>query len=74
MSPAGAGRDRLEVLAARGSTAAMSDMSPGDEAPPDAENAGEDICRRCNGDGKVDGGDCPECEGTGKVMRGVGGA
>ncbi len=50
------------------------EMAPGDEAPPGTPGTGEDICPRCNGDGKVDGGDCPECGGTGRVIAGVGGA
>ena len=50
------------------------DMAPGDEAPPGTEGTGEDICPACNGDGKKDGGDCPECGGTGRVVKGIGGA
>jgi DnaJ-class molecular chaperone len=48
-------------------------MAPGDEAPPGTEGTGEDVCPRCGGDGRLDGGDCPECEGTGTVIRGVSG-
>lgn len=50
------------------------DMRPGDEAPPGAPSAGENLCRNCGGSGKVDGADCPECEGTGMVEEAVGGA
>lgn len=35
-------------------------MNPGDEAKPGTPGAGEDIC--------------PECNGTGKIIRGIGGA
>src|SRR3954449_1840012 len=48
--------------------------SPGDEVPPGTPGAGENICKRCGGSGKVQGKDCPEREGTGKVTTGVGGA
>ena len=50
------------------------DMAPGDEAPPGTPGTGEDVCPRCAGEGKADGADCPECGGTGRVIRGVGGA
>lgn len=49
-------------------------MAPGDEAPPGTPGTGEDICRTCGGTGQLNGGPCPECEGTGKVVRGIGGA
>ena len=45
-----------------------------DQVPEGTPSAGEDVCRRCDGTGKVDGETCPECEGTGKVTRPVGGA
>jgi DnaJ-class molecular chaperone len=45
-----------------------------DAVPPGTPDAGENICRRCAGSGKVDGEDCPECDGTGKVLTPVGGA
>lgn len=49
-------------------------MAPGDEAPPGTPGTGEDLCRTCGGTGQLNGGPCPECEGTGKVVRGIGGA
>ncbi|WP_410219468.1 hypothetical protein [Paracoccus sp. (in: a-proteobacteria)] len=51
----------------------MSDDPNPDQVPPDAPGAGENICRECNGSGKVDGEECPECGGTGKVTTGIGG-
>ena len=52
----------------------MSDqLNPGDEAAPGTPGTGEDICRRCGGSGAIDGKDCPECGGTGKVVEGIGG-
>ena len=49
-------------------------MAPGDEAPPGTEGTGEDVCQHCGGSGEHDGQTCPECEGSGRVVRGVGGA
>ena len=49
-------------------------MAPGDEAPPGTPGTGEDLCRTCGGSGRLNGGPCPECEGTGRVTRGIGGA
>jgi hypothetical protein len=49
-------------------------MSPGDEAPPGTPGTGENVCPRCGGSGKADGARCPECEGTGHVTSGIGGA
>lgn len=48
--------------------------APGDDAPPGTPGTGEDICRACNGEGKVDGKACANCGGSGKVVGGVGGA
>lgn len=49
-------------------------LNPGDVAPPGTPGTGEDICPRCSGTGKVDGGSCETCGGTGKVIAGIGGA
>ncbi|MBK0393867.1 hypothetical protein [Ramlibacter algicola] len=49
-------------------------MAPGDEAPPGTPGTGEDLCRACGGTGILNGSACPECEGTGKVTVGIGGA
>ena len=50
------------------------DMVPGDEAPPGTPGTGEDVCPKCNSSGEVDGEKCPNCDGTGKIVRGVSGA
>ncbi|WP_119153154.1 hypothetical protein [Caldimonas tepidiphila] len=50
------------------------DMNPGDEAPPGTPGTGENLCRNCGGSGRIDGGPCPECQGTGKIVEGIGGA
>jgi hypothetical protein len=49
-------------------------LAPGDEAPAGTPGTGEAICRRCGGKGRINGEPCPECEGTGKVIAGIGGA
>lgn len=49
-------------------------LSPGDEAPPGTPGTAENICRACNGSGQVNGQPCRECEGTGTVVTGIGGA
>ena len=52
---------------------ASMDMAPGDEAPPESESTGEDICGDCDGTGQVAGGICDTCGGTGVVQQAVGG-
>jgi DnaJ-class molecular chaperone len=47
---------------------------PGDQASPGTPGTGENVCRRCGGSGRIDGGECPECGGTGRVIEGIGGA
>jgi hypothetical protein len=48
--------------------------APGDAAPAGTPGTGENICRRCTGRGRVDGGECGHCAGSGKVVDAVGGA
>ena len=47
------------------------DMAPGDEAPPGTPGAGENICPACNGNGRLEGGICTLCGGSGKVIEPV---
>lgn len=47
---------------------------PGDKAAPGTPGTGENLCRSCNGTGKIDAEPCPECAGTGKVTEPIGGA
>ena len=50
-------------------------MSPGDEARPGTPGTGEDICPECNGRGKIAAGEhCRNCGGSGRIVRGIGGA
>ena len=49
------------------------DMAPGDEAPPESEAAGEDLCPECGGSGRVGQGDCPTCGGRAFVTEAIGG-
>ena len=54
----------------------MSDTEPlntGDEGPEGAPGVGENTCRACQGTGRLDGGECPTCGGTGVVEEGIGG-
>ena len=48
--------------------------APGDEAAPGTAGTGEDICPQCKGSGSRNGRRCDNCAGTGKVIRGIGGA
>ena len=48
-------------------------LAPGDDAPPGTPGTGEDLCPHCGGSGAVDGAPCPVCEGSGRVVEGVGG-
>jgi hypothetical protein len=49
-------------------------LKPGDEAMPGTPGTGEDLCEVCGGTGKKkDGSECPTCEGTGRLIHGIGG-
>lgn len=48
-------------------------LNPGDEGPEDAPGVGENLCRACNGTGRLEGGECPTCGGTGIIEEGIGG-
>ena len=49
-------------------------MSPGDQVPPGTPGAGENICQRCGGKGRLQGNTvCTTCGGTGMVTEAVGG-
>jgi hypothetical protein len=50
-----------------------TDLRPGDEAPPEDPSAAENICPACGGSGEADGGTCPNCEGTGRIVEAIGG-
>ena len=56
------------------SMAETEPMSPGDEAPAGTPGTAPTVCRACGGSGRLDGAACPECDGTGQVTVGVGGA
>ena len=49
-------------------------LNPGDEAKPGTPGTGEDICPECEGNKSARGEPCRNCGGTGKVVRGIGGA
>jgi hypothetical protein len=48
-------------------------LNPGDQAEPGTPGAGENICRECQGTGKIGPKDCPICGGTGIVIEEIGG-
>jgi RecJ-like exonuclease len=50
------------------------DVANTDAVPEGTPGAGENVCRACNGTGKVSGQECRECGGSGKVLTPVGGA
>ena len=56
------------------SSATPAPMAPGDDAPPGTPGTGEVPCPQCGGSGQVGGTACANCEGTGKVVQGIGGA
>lgn len=47
---------------------------PGDKAPVDTPGTGEHLCPDCKGSGRQADKPCPTCDGTGKVIVGIGGA
>lgn len=49
------------------------DMAPGDEAPPEENSTGENVCPRCAGSGRVKGETCAECGGSGTIVEAIGG-
>lgn len=49
-------------------------MAPGDQAPEGTPGTGENLCPKCGGSGTLDGKRCANCEGSGKVIEGIGGA
>ena len=63
-----------EIGTARGVHGALTDMNPGDEAPPGTPDTGENVCPTCGGTGRIDGKECLACGGTGKVIEAIGGA
>ncbi len=46
-------------------------MAPGDEAPPGTPGTGEDVCPDCGGSGRVDGADCQNCLGRGRIIKAI---
>lgn len=49
----------------------MASETP-EEVPP-GPGAGENLCRKCEGSGRVDGSECPDCGGSGIVTTPIGG-
>jgi len=53
---------------------AGTEQRPGDQADSGTPGTGEALCPVCGGSGRVDGAECENCLGTGKVIEGIGGA
>jgi hypothetical protein len=48
--------------------------NPGDDAPAGTVGTGEDTCPRCGGSGRLAANQaCPDCDGTGIIIQGIGG-
>jgi hypothetical protein len=47
--------------------------TPDDDPEPGTPGTGEDTCPVCHGSGKKDGEECPRCDGTGRIVEGIGG-
>lgn len=47
---------------------------PGDQAPPGTPGTGEALCPACGGSGRIGAQPCEQCDGTGIVTQGIGGA
>jgi DnaJ-class molecular chaperone len=52
---------------------ARPSLSPGDQAEPETPEAGENLCRECQGTGRIGDKECPTCRGTGIVVEKIGG-
>jgi hypothetical protein len=48
-------------------------MAPGDQVPPGTPGAGDNVCPRCGGSGRLNQQECTTCSGTGIVVEVVGG-
>jgi hypothetical protein len=48
--------------------------APGDEAAAGTPGTGEDVCPQCRGSGKLDGKSCANCNGSGRIIKAIGGA
>jgi len=59
--------------AAADSSPVLQKLNPGDEAAPGTPGTGEDICPLCHGHRRIMHTRCPNCGGSGKIVRGIGG-
>jgi hypothetical protein len=46
--------------------------NPGDETSPGSPGTGEALCPVCAGSGRRGGERCENCEGTGRIIEGIG--
>jgi hypothetical protein len=52
----------------------QTQLNPGDEAAPGTPGTAYDVCPTCHGARQLDGQPCNYCGGSGRVIRGIGGA
>jgi hypothetical protein len=52
-------------------TRSEATMAPGDEAPPGTPGTGDDVCPECAGSGRIDGRECANCLGRGRVVKAI---
>jgi hypothetical protein len=72
-APARGSQDGITYAAAKPDEAPPA-AAPGDEAAPGSEGTGENVCPRCGGSGRTEGGErCEACGGTGTITEGIGG-
>jgi hypothetical protein len=74
VSAVGPPRQEGKMAHSTGSEAGQTQMNPGDEAAPGTPGTAEDVCPTCHGSRQVDGRACENCGGTGRIIRGIGGA
>ena len=72
--PAEGSRDTAETELQRSQSKQPVPPRAGDEARPGTPGTGEDVCRTCKGTGTVGSRPCPYCDGTGRVIKAIGGA
>lgn len=67
--------DELKKVSAKPRPAGASrPIAQGDEAPPGTPGTGEDVCPAWKGSGQLAAKPCPNCDGSGRIVKAIGGA